>query len=78
MNIGKAYLNLTTNKLDDLEKSYDFIPHMTNEAAIAKSLNAVCYHKTLEIAKLKSKQKMTNIHEMSLAEIRNYAVKHLK
>ncbi|MEG2603273.1 MAG: hypothetical protein RSA23_10370 [Carnobacterium sp.] len=78
MKFSKQYLNLSTDELDELEKSFDYIPYTTNHAAITKSLDAMCYHKTLEIAKLKSVQRETNKHEMGLTEMRDYAIKHLK
>lgn len=78
MKFSKQYLGLSTGELDELEKSFDFIPYTTNHAAITKSLDAMCYHKTLEIAKLKSIQRGTDEHEIRLSEMRDYAIKNLK
>lgn len=78
MNIGKYYLNLSSGKLEQLENKYNFIPNQTNESAANVSLSHMCYSKTLEIAEHKKHQKPTKQLEKSLAEIRHYAVKHLR
>lgn len=78
MNIGTYYLNLSSEKLEQLENKYNFIPNQTNESAANASLSHLCYSKTLEIAEHKKHQKPTKQLETSLAEMRHYAVRHYK
>lgn len=78
MNISKYYLNLSSEELERFENKYNFIPCQNNVAAANTSLNHLCYSKTIEIAGRKKQQKPTKQLETSLAEMRHYAVKHLK
>lgn len=76
MNPHKLYLQSKKDELHEIECRFDFIPNFTNQGAITKSLNKLCYHKTLEIARLKGLAQPSHKHEKTLAECRDYAVSH--
>lgn len=75
MNLHKYYLQSDMEALDAAEKKFDFIPDLTNRAAI-RSLDKICQDKTREICRLRKEDKDSRAIEKMLEEYRNYAIRH--
>lgn len=74
MNLHKYYLQTEAEKLDAVEKKFDFIPDLTNHAA-TRSLDSFCYRQTREISRRRNRGKDGGISEKQLREYRDYAVR---
>ena len=75
MNRHKYYLQTDIEYLDYVEKKFDFIPDLTNRAAV-RSLDKLCFCKTTEISKQRTLGKDSRKSEKQLSDYRDYAFRH--
>ena len=76
MNI-KKYLELSNQKLSDLENKYNFLPNESDIEQIHLSADKACLRETARIARLHSLQKSSEAAQKKLAQKRKAAIQNL-
>lgn len=73
--MNKFYLDNSTEDINSAENKYDYLPTQQYVETNIKSLNQICYGKTMAIAKAHQKKLTTTKLERDLSSCRSYAIR---
>lgn len=76
--MNKFYFDNSTEDINAAENRYHYLPTQKYVETNIKSLNQLCYTKTIAIAKAHQKKLITTHLERDLNSCRSYAVKNFE